>query len=311
VKKKFSILDWRLPAENRAGEPRFSLTENRKSKIENGFTLIEVMVAMALLSLIVIALMAVFNNTQAAFRASVTQTDVLEGGRAAMDLISTDLRAMSPSGLATNGEVNENFWVGSYGYPPLIQTLVASVSGGERTNILESFFILSRGNLGGVPTWTGTGYAVITNPPSGSPLYPLYRFTTNYPVASAGAVSSLFTNFSNFLNAPTNYSHLIDGVVGLRLHAFDVNGVLINSTGQSYGTNSVYVSGETGYYFLSNALPAAVEIEMATLEDRTLQRAESRPPGPLRDQYLQGQAGNLHVFRQRVTIPNVDPSAYP
>ena len=41
--------------------------------------------------------MAVFNSTQTAFRASVTQTDVLEGGRAAMDMIAGDLREMAPS----------------------------------------------------------------------------------------------------------------------------------------------------------------------------------------------------------------------
>ena len=46
------------------------------------------LVVMALLSLIVLALMAVFNSTQTAFRASVTQTDILEAGRAAMDLIA-------------------------------------------------------------------------------------------------------------------------------------------------------------------------------------------------------------------------------
>ncbi len=50
-----------------------------------------------LLSFIVLALMAVFNSTQAAFRASVTQTDVLESGRAVMEMISDDLRAMTPA----------------------------------------------------------------------------------------------------------------------------------------------------------------------------------------------------------------------
>ena len=43
------------------------------------FTLVEVMVVVTLLSLIVLALMTVFNSTQAAFRASVTQTEF--GGR--------------------------------------------------------------------------------------------------------------------------------------------------------------------------------------------------------------------------------------
>ena len=48
----------------------------------SAFTLIEVLVVVVLMSLIILALMAVFNSTQTAFRASLTQTDVLEGGRA-------------------------------------------------------------------------------------------------------------------------------------------------------------------------------------------------------------------------------------
>jgi hypothetical protein len=68
--------------------------------------------------------------------------------------------------------------------------------------------------------------------------------------------------------------------------------------------------GVGGFYMFSNTLPASVEIEMATLEDRSLQRAESLPDGPARDNYLAGRAGQVHVFRQRVSIPNVDPSAY-
>ena len=40
------------------------------------------LVTLALLSLIVLALMTVFNSTQTAFRASLTQTDILESGRA-------------------------------------------------------------------------------------------------------------------------------------------------------------------------------------------------------------------------------------
>jgi hypothetical protein len=48
-----------------------------------------------------------------------------------------------------------------------------------------------------------------------------------------------------------------------------------------------------------------------------LQRAESlgipgQPPPLISAQwsYLQNQSGHGHLFRQRVTIPNVDPSAY-
>jgi hypothetical protein len=67
----------------------------------------------------------------------------------------------------------------------------------------------------------------------------------------------------------------------------------------------------------SNTVPAAVEFELGILEDHAVNRAESLPnnspfppPNDRRTLFLQNQAGSLHVFRQRVTIPNVDPSAY-
>ncbi|MDD5139469.1 MAG: hypothetical protein PHY43_04305 [Verrucomicrobiales bacterium] len=275
--------------------------------LRSAFTLVEVMVVMSLLSFIVIALMGVFSSTQTAFRASITQTDVLESGRAAMNLITGDLREMSPSPGTDFGTVN--FHVGAYGNAPLVQPLVAS--SGSRTNIQQDLFILSRGNLNGVPTWYGTGYAVLLTP---SNTYSLYRFTTNHPVAQPGAAFNLFqTSFGNFLKAPDNYSHLLDGVVDFRIRAFDVNGGPISSNRPNiFYTNTL----PSQVWFYSNAIPASVEIEMATLEDRTLQRAESRPgdnapfPNDARTLYLEKQAGNLHVFRQRVAIPNVDPAAY-
>lgn len=289
------------------------------------FSLVEIMVVVGLLGLIVVALMTVFSSTQTAFRASVTQADVLEGGRATVDLIAQDLKLMSPSlgssnNVANNFQAPVNFYANTNpGYPPLVQSLVGS--GQSRTNVLESFFILSSGNKNGVPTWYGTGYTVITNPPSGAPLYSLYRFSTNYPMASAGAVSNLFYHdFVNFINAPTNYSHLIDGVVDLRVRAYDNNGYWMTNTydyagGQTTTNKNVLfllpsALGEVGFYMFSNSLPAAVELQLGILEDRTLQRAESIPVPQARNNYLALQAGAVHLFRQRVTIQNVDPTAY-
>jgi hypothetical protein len=61
----------------------------------------------------------------------------------------------------------------------------------------------------------------------------------------------------------------------------------------------------------SNTLPASVEIQLGVLEDRVLQRAATWPNGSQQqNSYLQQQAGKVHLFRQRVTISNVDPSAY-
>lgn len=194
------------------------------------------MVVVALLSLMIVALMGVFNSTQTAFRASVTQTDVLEGGRNVMDIIAQDFRNMTPSLGVSNGPVN--FYVGFYPNPnkfpysgtypnvimPLIQPLVGSANGSSRTNVLESFFILSRNNR----TWTGTGYTVGVL--STNFLFPLYRFSMSANISSANAPAVLFTNFwysfpqYSIPQNSTNWSHLIDGVVDLRVRVFDPAG---------------------------------------------------------------------------------------
>jgi type II secretory pathway pseudopilin PulG len=299
--------------------------ETARARRRTAFTLVEILVAMVLMTFIVLALMTVFGSTQTAFRAGLTQTDVLESGRATMDLIQSDLQEMTPSfrfGTMSNYfslNLGANFYVANYNYPPLYQPLPAS--GRQRTNVLENFFILSRGNVNGSDSWIGTGYAVVTNSPDGS-LYSLYRFTTNYPVMEFGP-EFVFTNdfIKNFLPFPTNYSRLMDGVVGLRLYAFDNNGQWLNSSDYYfnnvvktnvaiYPLNSASVPDEYGCIFYSNKVPASVEIEMGVLEDRTLQRAESLPAGTPQNNYLQQHAGQVHIFRQRVPIRNVDPSAY-
>ncbi|MEI9963164.1 MAG: prepilin-type N-terminal cleavage/methylation domain-containing protein [Limisphaerales bacterium] len=94
------------------------------------FSLIEILVTVALLSIIVIALMAVFNSTQTAFRASLTQTDVLESSRAVVGLITSDLEALAPSygpSNFNNGAVNLYVAVTNGVATPLIQPLVGSI----------------------------------------------------------------------------------------------------------------------------------------------------------------------------------------
>ena len=72
-----------------------------------------------------------------------------------------------------------------------------------------------------------------------------------------------------------------------------------------------FIPGEVGYVFYSNALPASVEVEMAMLEDSTLQHAESLSSSfTAQTNYLAEQAGAVHIFRQRIPIRNFDPSAY-
>jgi hypothetical protein len=291
--------------------------------------MVELLVVMTLLSLIVLALMAVFNSTQQAFRASVTQTDVLEGSRNTVDLITADLRGLTPSDGSSNyiydvrngGTVNffatNNDTAHFLAYAPLVQPLPGSNM--QRTNLLQWFFVLGRVNT----KWTGAGYVV--NSGSASPLYPLYRFYAETNI-SANPVG-LFSQFVGDINAlrinpdqATNLSHVMDGVVHFVVRAYDPNGYQLTNTvqyksGQLTTNRNIWFSapqwGEAGFCMFSNVVPAAVELQLGVLEDRALERAGSLPfQSPAQLSYLAQQAGKIHLFRQRVTIPNVDPSAY-
>ena len=62
------------------------------------FTLLELLVAVSVMTLIIYALYALFNQTQMALRKNAAQVDVNEGGRAAMEMIVRELSQMEVSG---------------------------------------------------------------------------------------------------------------------------------------------------------------------------------------------------------------------
>jgi prepilin-type N-terminal cleavage/methylation domain-containing protein len=303
----------------RAGSQSAHLVTRHSSLVTRAaFTLIEIMVAVALLSLIVFALMTVFNTTQSAFRASVTQTDVLEGGRATMDLIANDLKPMSPT-LMNNSFLMPNFYAqitNSFN-----QYLTASTA--KHYNVMDDVFFITRENQ----TWKGIGYFVRTNgyfarisaQAADSGLgneASLFRYETNVSVSQFAANQYALRNgYDQARTSLTNMpgvSKILDGVMSFKVRAFDTNGFWIVATNLNGNilafTNS---TGETSFYgFYSNALPASVEVELGVLEDRAVKRVESIQNFQQQTNYLAYQAGKVHIFRQRILIPNADPSAY-
>ena len=281
------------------------------------FTLVEVLVVVVLMALIVLALMAVFSSTQAAFRASITQTDVLEGGRSVMGLIKSDLEPMTPSFLNETNFVPNFYAAVSNSF---MQPLVGSSA--SRANVMEDVFFITRQNQ----TWKGVGYFVRSNLfVSGMVGTPgvLYRFETNNSVAQfARNPGAMFATYDQArmgtmgVNPTNGVSRILDGVMAFKVRAFDTNGLWITTTTNHVGnvnlvaTNTAY--GEVAWYsFYSNALPVSVEVELGVLEDRALQRVGSLGGSfQAQSNYLAQQAGKVHLFRQRIPIRNVDPSAY-
>jgi len=114
------------------------------------FTIIELLVAISILTLIVIVLYGLFDQVQRALRGNVAQIDVHEGGRAGMELASREMEQMQAGNLLTN----VNFFT-RFTAAPSKQALLNA--GEFRENALEEVFFLSLLNK----QWIGTGYRVL------------------------------------------------------------------------------------------------------------------------------------------------------
>lgn len=254
------------------------------------FSLMELMLSVALLAVIITALLLVFEQTQRAFRGGNNQTDVLEGGRAATQLLSRELQELTSAGLTNIVDLLVYTPSGSV---PLRQELPG---GGERANELQRLTFLTRTG----DRWAVTAYQVDTN--QGVGVGGLYRWSTNVVFNDLGP--ALRSAISWRPNAMVD-SRVIDGVIHFSFQTFFTNGVLIptrplavaasvNGTGCAFPTN--FVVNPTNNM---PALPSAIELELGILEPQTLANYRARPGIA---NYLYERIGRTHLFRQRIPI---------
>jgi hypothetical protein len=190
-----------------------------------------------------------------------------------------------------------------------------------RRNILQEFFFVSRVNQ----EWVGTGYTVY-NARNG--IGTLYRYQTKLHVRDTSILSDPAGMVGEFLfqrdDIPnTNrLTRVADGVIHFQVNAYRTNGFLAapyDEFGFPWSPTNIFTADYPNkqglfYEFYDDALPTAVEIELAVVEPDVLERLEALPSVPpnedIRRNYLKEQAGKVHVFKQRVPIRRVDTDAY-
>lgn len=304
-----------------------------------GFSLIEVMVAIGLLTFIIVGLLMMFQQTQRAFRAGMTQTDLLESGRSLMDMMRTEIQQAAPThypGFPVQG-VNFYTRLSTNWASPLIQDLPGlSNPRPRRTNVIQDFYFITKQNQ----DWIATGYKVLFDDPNGY-VGTLYRFSMTNPFRRGPFIVGdprplpmrgwLWTNTANA-------SRIAEGVVHFRIRPYAQNGFPMFwngfSTNVFYRTNSTFpgvqvvqqgwvvadVNAPDFYrecYLFRDAMPAAVELEIGLLEQKVYQRYKSIPvavgvppsqsPG---FRYLNDRVAQIHVFRERIPLPNADLTVY-
>ena len=192
-----------------------------------------------------------------------------------------------------------------------------------RTNLIGEMYFLTKENQ----TWTGIGYYVF---PANGGVGTLYRYTSN--AIFGQNPSQLYNGYNRTLidatnrNVFTNLNRIMDGVVHFKVRAYNPAGQWITTVNQFAVSNQFgvvlnaavlppglanYAAGESELYrFTNNIVPAFVELELGVLEERAIVRARTITDSLSRSNYLAGEAGKVHLFRLRVPVRNVDPTAY-
>jgi hypothetical protein len=195
---------------------------------------------------------------------------------------------------------------------PLFQVLPGdTVNPQHRANVLQDVFFLTLLNR----QWQAIGYHV--RAPDGL-FGELYRWSTN---PSPYEVGTALPNFAGCRLSLSNLTRMADGVVHFRIRALDTNGVWMTTNafgwiarGSGNRTNVLFgyrpAVGEMGYAFYRDAMPAYVDVEIGVLDPHTLARARSIPDTLSRSNYLSRHPGAVHIFRQRIPLPNADQAAY-
>lgn len=310
--------------------------KNRSPKSHNcsgagrrGFSLIEIMIAVTLLTLILIGLLAMFYQVQRAFRAGTQQADIMEGGRATMALIVRDLQEMAASRVdAIPSDTVTNFLV--VPGDAVNWRYQALASGNVRPNLLQEFAFVSRSG----DMWSGVGYrfAMGTNdsdPKAGvSALYRIVESTNAQTLLSQQSnavwhVSRVVSDLGYANRIGARYHRVVDGVVNLTITPYDANGVAFHTYDDTNSFNRFFranVAPGGVYAFMADDLPAYVDVELAVMEPSTFakyrvrwqQDVDSNYTAPWKStNYLAQHIGQTHVFRQRVPIRPVatDPAA--
>ncbi len=307
----------------------------RSSLVQRGFTVIELMLSVAIMTVIVIALYTVFDVTQRALRNTVSQVDALEGSRAASDLMVRDLEAATPVEVANTNWTSFAAYLNPVAIPVNLEGLK---KGGEvlLQTALQDIFFVTRQN----DTWTAIGYWVgpVNTNQIGQPITVgrLYRYSYQTNAASF-AYTNLYARF-NSVQRIRDSSTVLDGVVHLRVMAYDLAGfrLAVNPTGddppESQESENMlhnrYARVEprdrswfldpmdlgrntrTAYQFRQvtvPAFPSTLELELGILDPRVVIRAASIPNADAARAFLARQAGSVHFFRHRIPLRNAPP----
>lgn len=309
---------------------------HRSASARHGFTVLELLLSIAIMTVIVIGLYTVFDQTQKALRHTMSQVDVLEGMRATTDLVGRDLESIAyvPLTRYTNIYITKS----AYNQSVALENL----SKGELlTTVFQDVFFHQRAG----DQWSAIGYWVgpsASNTTTAVSVGRLYRFAisaSNQQIRSLNGASdqdarnALLSAFKNPVLRLTNSAPVVDGVVHFRIMAYGESGAplygtnlltwerqfeTLRSRGQLPFGAHLATTVESGpaasvqYLFSDRSYPTGagwLEYEIGILEPATAIRyasiLEGQPAAAAK--FLARHAAQIHLFRQRVPLRATSP----
>lgn len=246
-------------------------------------TLLEIMVAVSLLSLIVLTLYNMFDRTQKALRGTRNQSDVAEAGRAGMDTMCREIQQSRPMASTSiiNVYMDTRFTGNSYS--------VGANSNSLQTNILMELFFHNFVPQSSPQVWTGIGYRVADS--SDPRLVPANGVGTLWRFVASGAraTNALFASYINAITpASTNlFQRVCDGVIHFNVRPY-TNGAPLNAT--------------FPYTLADTQMLSHVEVELGIVPPNLLDQAKAFPSASAQIAYLSSKGDKMQMFRQLVSI---------
>jgi prepilin-type N-terminal cleavage/methylation domain-containing protein len=256
-----------------------------------GFSLIEIMLAVALMTIIMLGLLAMFYQTQRAMRVGTAQVDVMSTGDAVMQMIARELKETTAGNVDSVNLFTTNRYV--------VLEMPRSF-GNPQTNYLKDLFFLRRLH----DEWVGTGYYIepIANDGGAGVLY---RFENRIGVWENQPNDLLFDQFQN--PDPKMVHRLADRVTHFQIRAFNADGSNIFGNGRFANRNNL---GDL--HFEERLVPAYLDVELGVLEPKAYDRFRARydtnnvaASTTVAFNYLSEQVDRMHLFRQRIPIRTV------
>ena len=252
----------------------------------SGVTVLELLVAMTMVSFIILVLYQMFDRTQAQMRNAIKQVDQLESGRAMMDIIYRDMTRMiaPPEPGLVSFEIDGDYSAGG------LEMAYNTPSNIFYTNKMEALFFNAYDPDATPTNWSGLGYRVAhfadaSLPPTNG-FGSLYRYETN---------ASRFTrDFRDqfFQAAVSNHVHKIaENIVHFRVN-FYADGIITNI--------SANLQVDRG--LVGKALPELLEVEIGYIDEETATIARSLGSPAAARNFVAIRPEKVTLFRFQVPI---------